>query len=487
MVTEFLYKNTKQAKFFEKEFLQRFICLIFLNINFSIGLFCQTISGTISQLPIQYIKLEGFNGMNTYTISQTKTDEKGNFSLTYLSKDYGIGYLMATNDNPLLIILNGEDIILRGESLSQKESLQVVKGQENKQFVAYANSHPKREQALSAWLYLQKVYKHDTLFNVYYKPKKSIQAEILRIKKEDDAFINALPKNSYLRWYLPIRKLVSSASVVAQQRTDEIPSTIQAFRLINYANPRLYKSGLFKDVFESHFWLIENSDKSIEEVFQEMKLSIDSILLSLSQDEKIFNEATNYLFDLFERHSLFQASEYLAIKVLNETSCIINNDLVKQLETYRAMKKGNIAQDIAFNGFSFKNGTKQLTFNKLSDIKTPYTLVVFGASWCPKCNEELPKIAKHYSKWLTQGLEVVYVSLETDQKIFLEYTKSYPFISYCDFKKWDGQVVQDYYVFATPTMFLLDDKQKIILRPHSVAQMDAWVDWFLIPEHKLKE
>jgi hypothetical protein len=29
-------------------------------------------------------------------------------------------------------------------------------------------------------------------------------------------------------------------------------------------------------------------------------------------------------------------------------------------------------------------------------------------------------------------------------------------------------------------MFLLDNKREILLRPYSVKQMDAWVDWFLI-------
>ena len=38
---------------------------------------------------------------------------------------------------------------------------------------------------------------------------------------------------------------------------------------------------------------------------------------------------------------------------------------------------------------------------------------------------------------------------------------------------------KQYYVFGTPTMFLLDSKREILLRPNSVQQMDAWVDWYL--------
>jgi len=59
-------------------------------------------------------------------------------------------------------------------------------------------------------------------------------------------------------------------------------------------------------------------------------------------------------------------------------------------------------------------------------------------------------------------------------------TKEFAFISTCDFKKWGDQIVKDYYVFGTPTMFLLDEKRKILLRPNSVKQMDAWVDWYLV-------
>ena len=59
------------------------------------------------------------------------------------------------------------------------------------------------------------------------------------------------------------------------------------------------------------------------------------------------------------------------------------------------------------------------------------------------------------------------------------FSKSFPFPCYSDLKKWEGKIVQDYYVFSTPTMFLLDNKREIILRPTSVKQMDAWVDWYL--------
>lgn len=437
----------------------------------------QSIEGNFSKLIYKKIKLEGFNGLKSYLISETSTDGNGNFKLTYSKSDYGVGYLITEENKPLLVILSGEDIEVKGESLGLNETIKIKKGQENQWFEQYAKEYPKREQALSAWNYLEKIYTSDSLFSLQQKPINAILEEKQRIKSEDETFLSSMPSDSYVRWFLPTRKLVSSVSTIAQYRPEEIPETIEAFRNLDYNDPRLYKSGLFKDAIESHFWLLENSGNPLEQVFEEMKISIDTMMEKLVTNEKIFNEVTDYLFDLLERHSLFQASEYLALKVLNEGSCTINSDLANQLETYRAMKKGNIAPDIVFTKSNFISSTKIVT--KLSDVKSKYTVVVFGASWCPKCKEELPDIAKLYSKWKSKGVEVIFVALEEDRNDFINFAKGFPFTSYSDNKKWNSKIVKDYYVFSTPTMFLLDNKREIVLRPNSVKQMDAWVDWYL--------
>ena len=465
--------------------MTRKIIVLVLVFFLDLALFAQTISGNLSMLASKEVRLEGFNGLKTYTISNATIDAKGNFQLNYSKSDYGVGYLMSADEKALFLILSGEDIEIQGEALSYTETIKVVKGQENKWFEQYAKEHPRREQALSAWVYLEKIYTSDSLFAIQKTPVQAIQKEKQRIKAEDAAFLEKLPKDSYVSWFLPTRKLVSSVSVVAQYRTEEIPATFAAFRAMDYTDKRLYKSGLFKDAIESHFWLLENSGKSLDSVFIEMQLSIDAMMVHLIKDEKILNEVMDYLFTFLEQHSLYQASEYLALKVLNEGSCTIDSDLAKQLESYRAMKIGNIAPDIQFsNALVAPNYTTDLLPKKLSDLKSKYTVVVFGASWCPKCTEELPEISKLYAKWKTQGVEVVFVSLDEDKEVYKSFIKIFPFISTCDYKKWDSKIVKDYYVFGTPTMFLLDNKREIILRPNSVNQMDSWVDWYLIQGNK---
>jgi thiol-disulfide isomerase/thioredoxin len=459
--------------------LHKLSTFIILSI-FSLSVNAQyTITGDFPPLTGQQVRLVGFEGFDIYSIDSTKVSESGHFALRYTFGDRGMGYLAAEDNKAYFVVLASEDILLKGEMLSSPESVICLSGKENQLFTRYAVEHPKRQQALSAWDYLLKIYKADSLFVKHKETYKAIKKEILRINNEDKGFLGNLDPDSYVSWYLPVRKLVTSVSYVAQYKTEEIPSTISAFRKLDYTDNRLYKSGLYRDVIDSHYWLLENMGQPLDTVFKEMNISTDYLIASLSNDEKKFNEITKYLFDLLEQRSLFQASEYLALKVLTQNSCTLNHDFANQLESYRAMKKGNTAPDIVFAGDIFKNGSVIETPKRLTEIKAAYTVVIFGAGWCPKCMEDLPQIQQLYGKWRSKGVEVVFVSLDTDAVSFKNFTKTFPFIGFCDYKKWETPAVVDYYVFATPTMFLLDTDLKIVLRPNSVKQIDAWIDYYI--------
>jgi thiol-disulfide isomerase/thioredoxin len=464
--------------------LNNLLTSIFLYILSQVVIAQNVQIGNFPALAGQEIKLIGIEGFDQFTIDSTIVSKEGFFELRYSNSEVGMGYLITANGKAHLVVLDHENIQLSGKDLSVPESVSIIEGVQNKQFVQYATEHPKREQALSAWIYLRKIYQRDSLFAYQKIPKAAIDAEIQRIKQEDEYFLKSLDPNTYVSWFLPICKLLNSVSTIAQYRTEEIPTTLATFRNLDYSDDRLYRSGLLSDVLESHFWLIENMGLSLDSVTVEMGVSIDILLSNLSQNEKRFNEITQYLFDLLEKRSLFQASEYLALHVLTQNSCTVNDDLARQLESYRAMKKGNTAPDIVFAGDVYKNGALVKKPKRLSDIQSNYKVLIFGAAWCPKCAEELAQLPTLYQKWQSHGVEVVFISLDTDKALFKSFTSIFPFISMCDFQKWEGKAVNDYYIFATPTILLLNKELKIVLRPNSVRQMDAWVDWYLVNKRK---
>ena len=50
-----------------------------------------------------------------------------------------------------------------------------------------------------------------------------------------------------------------------------------------------------------------------------------------------------------------------------------------------------------------------------------------------------------------------------------------PWQSYCDYKGWETQAAKDYYISGTPSCFLLEATNKILLRPNSLAHANAWI------------
>ena len=275
---------------------------------------------------------------------------------------------------------------------------------------------------------------------------------------------------------MPVRKLLSSVSNVVQNRPAEIDATIGAFRMLDYSDSRLYKSGFFREAMESHFWLIENSGLPQDTIFKEMNISTDLILKNVQKNELLFNEILKHLFDYFEKHNLFKPSEYLSVKALSQNSCKLTENLEIQLESYRTMKIGNTASDIFFTADVLKNGFPIKSPTRLSEINSKYKVVVFGASWCGACTEEMGQLLPLYEKWNAKGIEVVFISMDTDKKTFLDYVITFPFISYCDYKKWDTQAAKEYYVSSSPTFYLLDKNNKIILRSISYKAIDNWID-----------
>lgn len=254
----------------------------------------------------------------------------------------------------------------------------------------------------------------------------------------------------------------------------EIKSDTNSFRNLDYANPQLYSSGLLLNIIEKEFWSIQKSGLDEATKFKELNTSVDIILNGVNKNENLYNDLTKFLFQYFEKYSLFPASEYVALKALSQQEVTLNMSLANKLESYRSMKVGNIAPDFELEGDVFKNGLAVKTTIRLSEIKTKYKLVIFGGSWCDQCSSEINQILLRYDLWKSKEIEVVFISLDTEKEVFNNFASKFPFISSCDYKIWDTQAAKAYYVSSSPTLFLLDNN-KIILRPPTITAIDEWL------------
>ncbi|MDP2207193.1 MAG: TlpA disulfide reductase family protein [Bacteroidota bacterium] len=113
----------------------------------------------------------------------------------------------------------------------------------------------------------------------------------------------------------------------------------------------------------------------------------------------------------------------------------------------------------------------------LYSITSENILVVFYASWCPHCQTLLFQTGELYKNQKQKKIEIFAVSLDTNKTDWQKFVNSngWKWINVSDLKGWGGKAVKDYFIYATPTTFLVDKQRKIIKKPLS---FDELVDFF---------
>ena len=106
-------------------------------------------------------------------------------------------------------------------------------------------------------------------------------------------------------------------------------------------------------------------------------------------------------------------------------------------------------------------------FQQLYSVKSKYTLLLFWASTCSHCRDEMPAFIKFYNDFHQKyNLEIFGVSTDTSMTRWKSYVRRHklPWVNVYGRKGILGNYHELYYVQSTPTLFLLDDKKKIIAK-----------------------
>ena len=102
-----------------------------------------------------------------------------------------------------------------------------------------------------------------------------------------------------------------------------------------------------------------------------------------------------------------------------------------------------------------------------------YTLVMFWASWCHKCEQEIPELVNLYPNFNNKGFEAIGVSLDQARQtwtgVISQRGMQYPNVS--QLQGWDSPIVKQYKITATPTYFLLNSQGEIVLKPERIFQV----------------
>jgi thiol-disulfide isomerase/thioredoxin len=107
-------------------------------------------------------------------------------------------------------------------------------------------------------------------------------------------------------------------------------------------------------------------------------------------------------------------------------------------------------------------------------VGAEYTLVVFYATTCPHCMSMMPRLKELYEQQKPRRFEVVAVSIDTSRTEWNKFLKEekLSWINVSDLKGFGGKPADDFNIYATPTMFLLDKGKTILSKPISLMELE---------------
>ncbi len=144
----------------------------------------------------------------------------------------------------------------------------------------------------------------------------------------------------------------------------------------------------------------------------------------------------------------------------------------KKVQQMRNFTPGTLVQD-----FSIKNlKDEEVSLSKI--YKKGPTLLLFYSSNCPHCWEEVPEYYKLYQEYKKKGFQVIAIALDTkkeDWENFVNTNKTTEWINVSELKRTDSESAKKYYVYGTPTTFLIGKDGKLILKNPRMFKLEEWL------------
>lgn len=168
-------------------------------------------------------------------------------------------------------------------------------------------------------------------------------------------------------------------------------------------------------------------------------------------------------------------SLYILDNYVNEETCgaELSDVLASKAEGIQRLQVGHKPKD-------FTAPTPDGGSLNLYDVvdNNDYTLIFFWASWCHKCEAEIPELKKTYAQYKGDGFEVVGFSVDQNDAGWKKgiREKDIPWKNVSELKGWESPTARTYRVTSTPAMFLLNDKGEIVLKPERVREVETYLN-----------
>lgn len=428
----------------------------------------QSIEVMVSDIGVASAKLQSLQGEKVATVDSITSTTKDVFHFSFKETKYHHGFYRLTfsNNHNVDFLFDGNDIKLKTHTTAILDSMEIISSESNRlyySFIKLNKTYKTKTDLLQ--LLLLRYPKEDSFY-------QSVQKKINQVQDEYLEFVTVASQKepaSFIARYIRAASLPSiNFNLSPEQQLTFLKA--HALDIVDYDDAELIFSDVFTNKTIEYLTYYRNPQLPKELLEKEFMKAIDSVVSRAKVNTIVYQHVVEYLLDGFKKFGFDKVLDYIVDNyVIKDDLCLdekLENTIQRRIDQNKKLPIGAIAPNFTMHDISGK-------LFELNKVKVNKVLLVFYASWCQHCKTILPQINE--LKKAKKDFEVVAVSLDTNKdewKNFIDQNKL-DFINTSDLKGWDGTAANEYFIYATPTMFLLDKQKRIIAKPLTIGELDS--------------
>lgn len=449
--------------------ITRIITISLLILSFSGFSQEYSISGTITGLENENVYLMRLMGEKRRITDTAQTDMTGAFKFILPEKsERGMYVVIKGPGKAVELIFNNENIQFTTSGFNDDDGIQIISSIENLIYYDYLGI-----KGIN-------LYKLDVLksFLLNYPPNDEYYLGAIeqynflgnQLNNRIDELISYNPNTLAARYMRSDRPLIVDPLLSPGQQNRY--EKLHYFDNVDFTDTMLVNSTFLTSKVVGYLGLFQNDANSQEELEDYMLMGIDTVLVYAQVNQIVYEFLVDFLISGFESIGFEKGLEHIA------DANALNNFCENTEKKLKLENKMELIKKLAIGKPAPNISTTDIYGNlvNLHDIKSKRILILFWASWCPHCDEMMPVIDSYYGN--KDNLEVISISIdESKDALMKSINKSgYGWINIAELQGWDGEIVEEYGIVATPSIFILDENKKIIGKPLNKNNLKNFLD-----------
>lgn len=425
-----------------------------------------TINGTVVGLSNEKITLVQTFGSKQIVIDSSNLDENGSFRFMLDPSLAGGQYQLFTASGMNVdLIYNSENIQFVAIPNEFDKQVQIIESIENMIYYDFINIKQRNLLKLDILSPVIQFYpKNDEYYQTTVDKMLDLRTELNERAKE---LINNNP-NTIASHLIKIENPVFADINLSENLQIEFLKS-HFFDHIDFNDTVLLQSSLLNSKVISYLSLYQNGDVDRETFENNLLMGVDSLLSKASVNQAMYEYMVGFLIKGFEAIGFEKGLEHIANHNQLDKFCVNTKRLLElqnKVEMINSLALGKTAPDFITTDI---NGS----IINLGNIDSDKIVLFFWASWCPHCKELIPELNEIYKADSNKNIQVIGISIDTNiddlKQAINDNDILWPNIA--DLKGWDGEIVTQYGIAATPSIFILDKEKTILAKPTNKAQL----------------